>query len=105
MNILTLPKGDYGYRLVFECVYPDGTTPYALTGYTPHWKLWEPGKPGTVLIDKTLTILVAADGTCYYDVTSSDFTTITEYEAEVELQKTGAVESFEVFLVQVEYSG
>ena len=92
MADLTIPKGDYGYYLNFTVQDSDGDA-YDLTGYTIKFKVWKPNFSGTLLVDGTCDIVVAASGTCKYLVVSGNFAVVDIYKFELELTKSGVVES------------
>lgn len=78
---------------------------FDLTGYTITFKMWRKGIPGTLVVSGTGAIVNATAGTCKYTVASGDFNTVGLYSAEVELTKTGVVQSVEVFDLEVKESG
>ena len=102
MADLTVPKGDYGYLLGFTVQNSAGEA-YNLTGYTITLKVWREGIPG-LLLSGDCTIVVAANGTCTYLVAAGDFSRSGIYKAEIELTKSGAVESTANFDLEVEQS-
>jgi len=70
---ISIPTGDKGFKLNFTCKNADGTV-RDLTVYTAvNIKVWKPGVPGTLLLDKPCAAL-AANGTCNYTVQATDFT-------------------------------
>lgn len=101
MSKLTVAMGNFGYRLSFTVQDSSGTA-YDITAYTVTLKVWKQGVPGTLVLTEACTPLVAADGTCYYDVQTGDFDTGGRYSAELELT-IGAtnVESTETFTITV----
>lgn len=106
MADLTIPRGDKGFRLSFTVKDADGDA-YTLTGYTINMKVWRKGNSGTVLLTATCTIDEAASGTCYYDTQAADFTTTCpegDYVIELELTKTGYIESTRIYTLRVEES-
>jgi len=105
MEKLTVPKGDFGYSLFFTVQDSTGTA-YNITPYTVTLKAWKQGVPGTLVLEEACTPLVAASGTCYYDVQEHDFDIGGRYSAELELT-IGAtnVESTETFTITVVESG
>ena len=104
MATLTIPKSDKGFILNFTIQDSSGTA-YNLTGYTIKLKVWSPGVPGTLLLTGTCTILIAANGTCYYTVAATDFASVGRFQAELELTKTDVIESTENFTITVSESG
>ena len=109
MEKITIPKGDEGFNLEFT-VKDSGGTVVDLTNYNAvNIKMWIPGVPGTLLLDKACSNL-ASDGTCNYNVDESDFASGTypatgRYHAELELTNTGVVESTENFGITIVESG
>jgi len=102
MADLTVPKGDYGYQLVFT-VQDSAGDAYNLTDYTITLKVWREGLPGLIM-SGVCTILVAASGTCHYVVVAGAFNRAGNYKAELELTKSGTVESTQNFDLEVEQS-
>jgi len=98
------PKGDYGYYLNFTITDSDGDA-YDLTDYTIKLKCWRAGNPGKLVVNGSCTPVVEASGTCRYYVTATDFTTIEKYVAELELTKSGVIESTMTFTINVVESG
>ena len=99
---LTIPKGDFGYYLNFT-VQDSANVAYNLTGYTITLKVWRKDIPG-LLISGDCAIVVAADGTCRYLVVIGAFNQAGTYQAELELTKSGVVESTDNFEIEVEES-
>jgi len=102
MADLTVPQNDYGYYLGFTVKDSDGVA-YPLTGYTITLKVWGTRTKDRIL-SGTCTPVIAASGTCRYLVTSTDFTKVGSYAAELELTKANVVESTESFSIEVESS-
>ena len=98
----TIPKGDYGYYLNFT-VQDSAGNAYNLTGYTITLKVWRQGVPGLVM-SGNCDIVAAANGTCKYLVVSGAFNRAGTYQAELELTKSGVVESTKNFELEVEES-
>ena len=97
-------KSDYGFDLNFTVYDSDGTV-RDLTDYTVSLKVWDARDPDTLIVDEECTVDVAASGTCHYTVQDGDFDTKKEYHYELELEKTGMVESSETGIFSVEESG
>ena len=104
MADLAVRKGDYGYYLNFTVQDSDGVA-YNLTGYTIKLKVWAAGSPGTLVVDGACPIVNAANGTCRYLVTNTSFAIAGDYVFELELTKTGIVESTKTYSLVVEESG
>jgi hypothetical protein len=103
MDNIKVKANDKGYRINFT-VQNDDASEKDLTDYAIKLKVWAVGSPETKLTDGTCVIDVALDGTCHYTVTATDFVTPGRYLAELELTKTGIIESTEEFAVIVEES-
>ena len=109
MEKITIPKDDVGSKLEFT-VKDSGGTVVNLTTYTAvNIKMWAPGIPGTLLLDKACSNL-ASDGTCDYTIATADFTdeaypSAGRYHAELELTDTDVVESTETFGITIVESG
>jgi len=109
MKHFTIPKGDEGFKLEFTVQYSDGTAVDLTTYVAVTIKMWAPGIPGTLLLDKACTNL-AADGTCDYTVATADFTgaaypAVGRYLAELELTGVSIAESTEAFTITIVESG
>ena len=92
MADLTIPKGDYGYDIIFTIQDADGNA-YDLTGYTIKFKVWKSGSSGTLFINGACTIVKAVSGICKYLIVKGDFKAVDIYKFELELTKSGVVES------------
>jgi len=104
MENFNIPKSDKGYSVAFT-VTDSADAAYDLTGYTVTLKTWSPGVSGTIVVTGTCTITDAAGGLCSYALTGTDFTTVGRWMAELELTKTGHIESTEPFSITVTESG
>lgn len=104
MADLTIPKGDKGYYLNFTVKDNSGTA-YDLTDYTITLKVWSINAPDTLLVSGACSIVVAASGTCRYNVADGDFDTEGTYMLELELTKSGVIESTKAYTVDVVESG
>lgn len=109
MERLTIPKDDVGFKINFLVQDADGNA-IDLTVYTAVTiKIWAPGIPGTLLLNKACADK-AADGTCNYTVLLADFIgaiypAVGRYMAELELTKAGVAESTENFMITIVESG
>lgn len=103
MADLTVPKGDYGFYLYFTVQDSTGTA-FDLTDYTVTFKVWAQQVDPTPVVDHACTIIVAASGTCKYLVETGNFDVAGDYYWEIELTKTGAVESTRRYTLRVEES-
>ncbi len=104
MEKITVPKGDKGYDLSFT-VTDSSASAYDLSGYLVTLKVWAAKVSGTLLIDSNCPVDTAASGTCHYTVANGDFDTVGRYIAELELTKSGVIESTENFSITVVESG
>ena len=109
MKYFTIPKDDQGFKLEFT-VLDSGGGVVDLTTYTAVTiKMWVPGIPGTLLLDKPCANATAL-GTCDYTVLIADFTgaaypAVGRYLAELELTGVNIVESTENFTITIAESG
>jgi len=101
MKTIRIKYGDYGYGIEFTVLNADGTV-RDLTGYDVYLKVWD--SSGNTILDKLLTVSDAVNGKAVYVVGQSDFTNAGRYYAEIELRKSGSVESTETFTIIVERS-
>ena len=104
MREIIIPKGDYGWDIPFTITNADGT-PKVLTDYTIKLKVWAAEDSGSLLIDTACDIDDANAGTCHYTILITNFTTAGDFLGELELTKTGIVESTEIFKIIVKDSG
>ena len=100
MADLTLKKGDKGYALSFPIQNSDGTVK-DLTDYTVNFKVWSQLHPGVLLINRACTVTNPSDGLCYYMILAGDFNLSGIFIFELELAKSGVVESSESYTLQV----
>ena len=103
MADIYIPKGDKGFNLNFTVQEDDGTA-YNLATYTITLKIWPENMSTEPIVDAACTPIVAASGTCYYTVTATDFTSAGDYILEIELTKTGVIESTRHYTLKVEDS-
>ncbi len=98
MADITVPKGDYGFNLTITIKDSDNAV-YDLSGYSPKLKVWTPG--GTAFVAGTCALTNPTAGTVTYTVGSVDFTTAGNFKAEIEITKSGVIESTVPFTIQV----
>lgn len=103
MADLTIPQGDKGFNLNFTVKDSDDAA-YDLTNYTVTLKVWKPGVPGTLILEEACTVDVAASGTCHYTVQAGDFDSRAKYKMELELTKSGVIESTQNYDLEIEES-
>jgi len=105
MADLTIAQNDKGFYLLFTIKDSAGNA-YNLTDYTIKLKVWQANKASTLIVEGTCSIVIpATNGICKYLVTANDFKTIDEnYSAELELTKSGVIESTEKFTIEVKES-
>lgn len=104
---LVIGTNDYGEPWGFT-IYTDETmaTPKDITDYTVTLKVWAAGSPGTLVINAACTKDTPASGTCHYTpVVGNKIATKSAYYAELELTKTGVVDSSWPFMLVVKESG
>jgi len=104
MSDLTVPKGDKGFNLSFTVHDSDGDV-YDLTDYTVTLKAWKSGVPGALVVNEACNVTNASLGTCTYSVNAADFGSVASYKMELELTKSGVIESTENYDLRVEESG
>ena len=103
MADLIIPKSDKGFSLSFT-VQDSAGAAYNLTGYTVTFKAWAAGSPGNPVVSAACVVDVAASGTCHYVILATDFIVAAEYLWEIELTKTGYIESTRHYTLRVEES-
>jgi len=104
MADITIAQNDKGFYLTFTINDSDGSA-YNLTGFTIKFKVWKANDADNLVVNGTCEIVSAVAGTCKYLVTATDFTEIEYYYGELELTKTGIIESTERFAIEVKESG
>ena len=100
MADISVPKSDKGFYLNFTVKDNSGTV-YNLTGYTIKLKVWKLGKSDAPTVDAACNIVSAVGGTCRYLITATDFIVVGLYQCELELTKTGVVESTKKYTLEV----
>jgi len=80
-------KGITGVRITATCKNEDGTV-INLTSKTATLKVYYFGT-NTLKFSSAMTTLVAADGTCYYDITATNFDAIGNYYSVILITGTG----------------
>ncbi len=100
MADISVPKGDKGFVMVFTVQGSTGAV-YNLSGYTIKLKVWKLGSSDAPIVDTACTIVSAAAGTCSYTVGASDFLVVGLYKCELELTKTGVIESTRSYSLEV----
>jgi len=104
MITIYIPSSDMGFNLNFTIKDANGSA-YNLTGYTIKLKVWRAGQPGLLLVNGNCAIDDAANGTCHYTITATDFTSVGTFKAELELTKAGVIESTGSFDIEIMESG
>lgn len=101
LDELEIAVGDYGMSWPFTLYESDGVTPKDLTDYTVTINIWTPGEATSLLVDGGAVVQDSpTDGTCHWLVTTV-FTTKGIYYGELELAKSGFVESSKKFKIVV----
>lgn len=104
MADITVSQNDKGFYLLFTVKDSAGNA-YNLAGYTIKLKVWLPRNPNKLIVNGSCEIVNGTNGTCKYSVAATDFTAVNIYNAELELTKTGIIESTETFTIEVKESG
>jgi hypothetical protein len=99
-----IPKGDKGYNINFTVRDSSGNA-YTITTYTITLKVWKPGHPESLVFSGACVIDSGVLGTCHYVVASGNFDSIGKFMGELELTKTGVIESTQAFEFEVTESG
>ncbi len=100
MADIVIPKSDKGFDLNFTVQDSDGDS-VNLTAYTIKLIVWKKGMSDSVLMSGTCVIVSAVAGTCKYTVTASDFIVVGIYRMELELTKSGVIESTRNYILEV----
>ncbi len=101
MADLTIPRGDKGFNLNFTIQSNSGGT-VDLTTYSPvYFKVWPAGNTSGTTISGTCAISNATAGSVTYTIGSADFTTAKNYMGEIEITKSGVVESTKRFTIEI----
>lgn len=104
MEQLNIGKNDYGMNWAFTVTESDGATAVDLTDYTVTINIWTPGDTTALLVSGgSCSQDSPTDGTCHWTVTDV-FNVKSVYYAELQLAKTGVIESTEIFLINVKES-
>ncbi len=104
MEQITIPQKDKGYNIEFNIQYSNAVA-VNTTGYTVNMKVWSPSSPGILLTNNVCTVVNHDLGQWVYTLLSGDFNTTGIYYGELELLKTGVVESTQSFKIIVQESG
>ena len=99
MSVLIIRK-DKGYSIEFTIKDSENKI-YILTGYKIMIRSWPVGEKSDVELNKECPIINEAEGTCGLLLTGTEFPTAENYEAELELTKTGIVETTNRFMIKV----
>ena len=87
---INVVRGDKLYNINFTVKQaslsdPSETLPINLSGASIKFKVAPINNISSLSTNGTCTVLVAADGTCYYTVQNSDFVTVGQYRGELEV--------------------
>jgi hypothetical protein len=103
MQSLTIPQKDFGYAEGFNVQFSNATA-VDLSTYTVNLKMWPPGNPGNVLLNKACSVANASGGSVTYTIASGDFNTVGIYDAELELLTSNTVvtstETFKLIIAE-----
>jgi len=91
-------KDNYGFTQQFTVKQADGSAK-DLTGLTVTLKVWDTS--GNLKFSGTCTVTDAANGVCTYTPAASDFDTVGDYKAELELTKANYREDTDTFTISV----
>src|SRR4030043_1065403 len=100
MADIEIPRKDKGYYLTFT-VQDDAGAAKDLTDYTVTLKVWEPGKPDNPLVSGTCAVTDTTGGICRYTIGTNDFLAEGTFKMQLELTKTGIIESTDNYTVEV----
>jgi hypothetical protein len=101
MTQLELVQNDKGIDIAFTLQQSDGSA-INLTGASLKLKA-QHQNTDTLTVDGAMTIITAAEGTCKYTTTGTDFTTPGKYDAEIEITFSGGtkIQTFPNILIEV----
>lgn len=88
MADITVKKGDFGFYLNFTVLNDDNTV-FVLTGYTITIKVWPEAPIEVPLFTGVCVPVIAANGTCRYQLAAGDLSQSGAYKLELELTKLG----------------
>lgn len=91
-------KGDYGYSYKFYLKEPDGSVSN-LDGAT--LKLRAKHSEKDIAVEKEVSVLTAAAGTCLYTLGENDFQTDGVYYGEIEVSKESQLATYQGFTIIV----
>lgn len=100
MADIYIPQKDKGYHITFTVQDADGNAK-ALTDYTVTLKVWEAGKPAYPIMSGTCVMTDTAGGICRYTIATNDFLAEGTFQMQLELSKTGIIESTDNYTVEV----
>ena len=101
MAELSIPKDDKGFDITFAITDADNNA-FDVSGYVITRKIWPQGNTSSTIVTGTCSIHnVEASGSVKYTVQASDFTTARNYVGELELTRSGIIESTKKFSVSV----
>jgi len=103
MADLTIPAGDFGFKVYFYIEDADGNA-FDLTDYTIALKYWQANKLETVQSGACVIEGDAANGKVSYTVIENDFPAMLDYEFEMQLTKEGVRQSTVIQTLRVEQS-
>lgn len=101
MDTIRIPKNDKGYVVTFTVTDSDGDV-YNLSSYTVKLKAWDPEVTGTKIIETTCTqVGGGTGGICTWLIAAEDTDVVLTMHAELELTKTGIIESTPPFEIEI----
>jgi hypothetical protein len=90
MSDLIIPQHDKGYDIEFTIKDNKGEV-VDLTTYTVTAKVWRPGYPGTLIVDKACTKDDAEAGECSYSIEADVFADSNDLKLKIALTKEGVI--------------
>ena len=105
MESYTVYRGDTTFNIPFLLTNYDNTQK-DITGLKPVLKVWNQGRPSTLLFSGSTTIDSATTGSCHYIVASTNLAVTGTFLGEVELWNTtsGLVQTWDQFKLVIKES-
>lgn len=98
---ITIPQNDCGYELTFT-LYDSNGNLRDISTYSAKLIIWSSGNQTTPILNEDCDLVDGGTtGRCKYTVQADDFNTVGSYKGEIELTKTGIIESSVSFSVSV----
>jgi hypothetical protein len=100
MTIIPVVQNDYGYLINFTCQNADGSV-FDMTGITNLYFRVQRINSTQLMFSNAMSVVSETSGTCYYQVTSTDFTLPGVYNAQIKAVFSGQVITFPNIQVDV----